>query len=362
MSFPVQKDNSGRIVKKNLNSGTSQIVTTNSSLASSYSVFSTSATSLTLNNVTVTASAEELNKTSNITPGTATSNKPLVLDSSKNISNINTLTCSNIIINGAQLGGTSAQSNQILNNITPGTVANSKAVILDNSRNITNINSISTNKLSISNANLNIEKDYEGFCNTFTSSTLANSNNWISSCWADTLNLFVAISNTGTNNRIMTSPDGITWTIQTSPADYNWTSICWSRQLTLLVAVASSGTGNRVMTSSDGIIWTLQTTPVDNNWSSVCWAPELSLFIAVANSGTTDKVMTSPNGINWTIRTSSISNPYSDTMVITENNTFIVMNDGTIKGSGQITYNLLLDGTTTRKSSVITLSDRKSVV
>ncbi len=336
MSFSVQKDNSGRIVKKNLNLGTSQTVTTNSSLASSYSVFSTNATSLTLNNVSVTASAEELNKTSNITPGTATSNKPLVLDSSKNISNINTLSCSNIIINGTQLGGNSSQSNQILNNINPGTVANSKAVVLDSSRNITNINSISTNKLSISNANLNIEKDYEGFCNTFTSTSINNSNNWISSCWADTLNLFVAISNTGTSNRVMTSPDGITWTSQTSPADYNWTSICWSRQLSLLVAVASSGIGNRVMTSSDGIIWTLQTTPIDNNWSSVCWAAELSLFVAVANSGTNNKVMTSPNGINWTIRTSSTSNIDNRIMISsTDATSFIVMNDGTIKVWGK---------------------------
>ena len=356
MSFSVQKDNSGRIVKKNLNSGTSQTVTSNSSLASSSSIFSTNATSLTLNNVTVTASADELNKVSNITPGIATSNKPLVLDSSKNISNINTITCSNIIINGSQLGGNSGQSNQILNNITPGTVANSKVVVLDSSRNITNLNSISTNKLSISDANLNIEKDYEGFCNTFTSSSLVNSNNWISSCWADSLNLFVAISNTGINNRVMTSPDGITWTIQTSPADNNWTSICWSKQLTLLVVVASSGTGNRVMTSPNGIIWTLQTTPIDNNWSSICWAPELSLFIAVANSGTTDKVMTSPNGINWTIQTTSISNMSIGSIVSTSNNTFIVMNDGTIKGCGANISSQLLDGTTSRRDSVITLS------
>jgi alpha-tubulin suppressor-like RCC1 family protein len=355
MSFLVQKDNSGRIIKKTLTLGTSQTVTTNPSLASSYSIFSTNATSLTLNNVTVTASAEELNQTSNITPGTSTSNKPLVLDSSKNISNINTISCSNIIINGTQLGGNSGQSNQILNNITPGTVANSKAVVLDNSRNITNLNNVSTNILSISNANLNIEKDYEGFCNTFTSTSINNSNNWVSSCWADTLNLFVAISNTGTGNRVMTSPDGITWTIQTSPADYNWTSICWSKQLTLLVSVSSSGIGNRVMTSSDGINWTLRTTPVDNNWSSVCWASELNLFVAVSNSENNDKVMTSPNGINWTLRSLpklNITNNISSSV----NHNLVVLSDGTIRAWGRNNAGQLGDNTTTQRNTQVQVS------
>ena len=53
----------------------------------------------------------------------------------------------------------------------------------------------------------------------------------------------------------------------------------------MFLAVAESGSGNRAMTSADGIHWTLSPTPADNNWQSVCWSPELGLFAAVANSG-----------------------------------------------------------------------------
>ena len=47
-------------------------------------------------------------------------------------------------------------------------------------------------------------------------------------------------------NRVMTSPDGITWTIRTSP-DSGWTSVAYGDGL--FVAVSYTGTGNRVMTS-----------------------------------------------------------------------------------------------------------------
>jgi hypothetical protein len=47
----------------------------------------------------------------------------------------------------------------------------------------------------------------------------------------------------------MTSPDGITWTARSSAADNQWISVTWAKELGLLVAVANTGTGNRVMTS-----------------------------------------------------------------------------------------------------------------
>jgi uncharacterized phage protein gp47/JayE len=51
--------------------------------------------------------------------------------------------------------------------------------------------------------------------------------------------------------------DGITWTVRTSAADLFWNSITYGNGL--FVAVSSSGTGNRVMTSPDGINWTSRT-------------------------------------------------------------------------------------------------------
>ena len=125
------------------------------------------------------------------------------------------------------------------------------------------------------------------------------SNTWKSIVYSIDLNLFVAISNSGTNNRIMTSNDGWNLISRTSPVDNDWTSICYSFDLELFVAVSNSGSNNRVMTSSDGINWTSRTSAANNNWTSICYSSELNLFVAVANSGTNNRVMTSNNGINW---------------------------------------------------------------
>jgi hypothetical protein len=45
----------------------------------------------------------------------------------------------------------------------------------------------------------------------------------------------------------MTSPDGITWTARTSPTDNIWRSVAYENGV--FVAVSYTGTGDRVMTS-----------------------------------------------------------------------------------------------------------------
>ncbi|MBI4137000.1 LysM peptidoglycan-binding domain-containing protein, partial [Candidatus Roizmanbacteria bacterium] len=141
----------------------------------------------------------------------------------------------------------------------------------------------------------------DGF--TWTARSAAEANTWSGVTWSPELNLFVAVSAAGTN-RVMTSPNGITWTAR-SVSVSSWQSVTWSPALNLFVAVANSGT-NRVMTSSDGITWTLRTAAEANFWRSVTWSPELGLFAAVAESGT-NRVMTSPDGINWTARSAEAS-------------------------------------------------------
>ena len=139
---------------------------------------------------------------------------------------------------------------------------------------------------------------------TWTSRTSAADNQWYGVTYGN--GLFVAVSITGTGNRVMTSPDGITWTARTSAADNQWYSVTYGNGL--FVAVASSGTGNRVMTSPDGINWTARTSAADNQWRSVTYGN--GLFVAVASSGTGNRVMTSPDGINWTARTSAADNQW----------------------------------------------------
>ena len=56
----------------------------------------------------------------------------------------------------------------------------------------------------------------------------------------------MAVAQSGMGNRVMTSPDGITWTSRTSP-DNEWRAVTYGNGL--FVAVAGTGTGNRVMTS-----------------------------------------------------------------------------------------------------------------
>ena len=70
--------------------------------------------------------------------------------------------------------------------------------------------------------------------------------------------VFVAVANSGTGNRVMTSPDGITWTIRTSAADISWSSVTYGNGLFVAVASSSIVAGDRVMTSPDGITWTIR--------------------------------------------------------------------------------------------------------
>ena len=128
---------------------------------------------------------------------------------------------------------------------------------------------------------------------TWTTQISAAGNAWKSVCWSPQLGLFVAVSDTGTGDRVMTSSNGITWTTQISAADNNWRSICWSPELGLFVAVSDSGAGNRVMTSPNGITWTSRTSAADKIWQSICWSPELGLFVAVSADGSGTRVMTS---------------------------------------------------------------------
>ena len=137
---------------------------------------------------------------------------------------------------------------------------------------------------------------------TWTSRTTPESNNWSSVTYGN--GLFVAVTTSGTD-RVMTSPDGITWTSRTTPVVNGWNDITYGNGL--FVAVASSGT-DRVMTSPDGITWTDQTASEDLLWIGITYGN--GLFVAVASSGTGDRVMTSPDGINWLTRTNPVDNSW----------------------------------------------------
>ncbi len=154
---------------------------------------------------------------------------------------------------------------------------------------------------------------------TWTAGSGAPTEQWASVAWSPSLAKFVAVSNAVTN-AVMYSTDGITWsTSGVSGAGTDlWQSIAWSPDLSLFVAVSNTaGTGNEVMTSPDGLTWTMRTAASSSNWITVTWATSATaataavtagatgctggstgIFVALAGSPATE--MYSCNGTNWT--------------------------------------------------------------
>ena len=118
----------------------------------------------------------------------------------------------------------------------------------------------------------------------------------VSICWSPELAGFVCISNT--DGKVYWSDNGTAWGYSTQTVR-SWRSVCWSPALRLFCAVCDDGTSSDVMTSPDGATWTLRTTPSSKTWKTVCWSPELRLFIAGAVTGIGNDIMTSPDGITW---------------------------------------------------------------
>ncbi len=116
---------------------------------------------------------------------------------------------------------------------------------------------------------------------------------------------FVAVGST-TANRVMTSPDGITWTLRTASSARLWNRISWNGSV--YVAIAQDATaGIKVMTSSDGITWTDRTSPSaisTYSWKGICWTGTLFVVCGADLTGSFNGIlMTSLDGITWTERT-----------------------------------------------------------
>ena len=104
--------------------------------------------------------------------------------------------------------------------------------------------------------------------------------------------LFIAVGGSGT---LLTSPDGTTWTSQTTGTTNALRAVAYDDNSTL-VAVGWSGT---ILTSSDGTTWTAQTSGTSNDINNVTYSG--SAFVAVGDNGT---LLSSTDGTTWTDRTS----------------------------------------------------------
>jgi hypothetical protein len=81
------------------------------------------------------------------------------------------------------------------------------------------------------------------------------------------LDVAVCVNNAGQIYRSGVG-DLTTWGLQAS-SQGTLQSVCWSAVAGLFVAVRSSGTGQRVLTSPDGITWTPRNTPADLVWTRI---------------------------------------------------------------------------------------------
>ncbi|MEQ8472614.1 MAG: LamG-like jellyroll fold domain-containing protein [Marinoscillum sp.] len=127
--------------------------------------------------------------------------------------------------------------------------------------------------------------------------TILNASDWYDVTYGN--GLFVAVGG-GNVYQVMTSPDGINWTARTVAETNYWNSVTYGNGL--FVAISGSGT-QRVMTSTDGIDWTLQ--DVDNIGSSSGTAIAYGNGLFVATWYTfSGGIATSPDGISWTLRDS----------------------------------------------------------
>ncbi len=152
-------------------------------------------------------------------------------------------------------------------------------------------------------------------------------NQWMSVTYGK--GLFVAVSNSGTSDRVMSSQDGLTWLTQTSAADNTWAGVTYGGGQ--FVAVASAGT-NLVMISPDGRNWTAYSTPT-TGWVDVVYGN--GTYVATASlAGTSPKIMSSTNGTSWTNRYTSA---YRWESVVYGAGTFVAIGPGSGVGNKIVT-------------------------
>lgn len=325
MSYVINRNLNFKTIKKTIS--IYNTINTNSlkeSLGSTGNSDFLSINTLSINNLQINASANELNYLQ-VTPGIAEASKALVLDSSKNIMGINILNCtSNIIVNNTQItsnadlstGSSDDLNNPYLTNTILGTAQSIKVLVVNTQNSISNINKLTTNSLKIKNYNLQFNKSNQNYNTNLYSKLnyvptynyidriLTNSKldggrfshlatGWSNICWSSELKLYVIIATSGTK-RVMISEDGYGWQEYSSSNDnISWYSLCWSPDLNIFVAGGASG---NTMYSTDGKNWLPGTIVITGTIISICWSKELNLFIGVSSSG---HIINSIDGINW---------------------------------------------------------------
>jgi hypothetical protein len=113
--------------------------------------------------------------------------------------------------------------------------------------------------------------------------------------------VFVSVSTGPNSTAVMTSPDGITWTLRTASSTGQRRAVTFGNGLFVAVNYQYASGSTAVMTSPDGITWTDRNNGSGTSSQSGVWTDITfgnGLFVAVAEVN--DKIMYSSDGINWT--------------------------------------------------------------
>jgi hypothetical protein len=96
-------------------------------------------------------------------------------------------------------------------------------------------------------------------------------------CWSKELGLFVAVCRTG--SLVSISNNGTQWTHINIGTTYSLWTVTWAPGLGLFVAGSNN---NIILTSPDGIKWSVNNSSGD--FLSSCWSPELGIHVVVGNN------------------------------------------------------------------------------
>ena len=173
-------------------------------------------------------------------------------------------------------------------------------------------------------------------------------------------NGFWVATGTGNNATIMTSPNGISWTISTATfgaASGSGYGIAYANGLWVVVGYDRTGSGH-VRTSTDGTNWTSRTLGGLSQGLAVAYGKDGSgngLWVAVGQ-GSSNIIATSPNGITWTGRGGNNLFDSGAFSVIYSNNTWIIGGYGSVNtiatstdgitwtGRGKSTFSTVTNG------------------
>lgn len=133
------------------------------------------------------------------------------------------------------------------------------------------------------------------------------------------LGLYVAV---GRFAQIITSPDGITWTIRNRESTNKvFFNITYCNELNLLIG----GAGRSLYKSSNSIDWNVQDNIIDSAYGDITYINfinELHLFIMVTTRGA---IFTSQDGTNWTFRYSANNSTLKSIVYNSELNLIVIV-------------------------------------